>query len=149
MSRFPLALFVLAIGLATNLHAMVATDLIGTWTIDAEATWTSILAAPQMKQMTEDQLTAAKPMFIAQMTAVKVDISADKMSLTQGAQTQEQTYKVLSSEGGTLTLEVTEPTGKVKTNTASMKDGKLNIVDNGMAMVMIKAESKEEKKDAK
>ena len=93
--------------------------VVGSWTLDADE---------MLKSVPEEQRKLAAPM----MKAMQMDITftKDTVSVTgsmMGKKIQESsTYKVVKTDGDTLTIEITDK-GKTKPGTIIVKDGKLQL----------------------
>lgn len=129
----------LAIGLALQLHAATAKDLLGEWTVDANATWDAMKSSPQFAGIPAEQQGAVKAMFAQQMSQMAFIVTADKIVSTMGEKKEESSYKVLGIEGDKISTESTDAKGKVEKTDITVKGDSLvltNLDQPGMMMVL-------------
>lgn len=142
MSRILSSLICLCLAFATQAHAATAADLIGVWSVDAEATWDKMKALPQFAAAKPEQVTQMKAMF----NAMGYEVTKDKMISTMAGQRKEDSYTVSKVEGDSLVTDSTDAAGKKEqTKVEFLKDGSLlltNLANPAQVMVLKKAAAK-------
>lgn len=144
MIRFATAplrlLLLLALGLTLQLHAATAKDMLGEWTVDANATWDAMKSSPQFAGIPPEQQGAVKAMFAQQMGQMTFNVTADKIITSMGADKKdESTYKVLGIDGDKISTESTDSKGKVEKTDITVKGDTLvltNVSQPDMTMVL-------------
>lgn len=115
-------LLCLAIGLALQLHAATAKDILGEWMLDGAATWEAMKTSPQIAAMPPEQQKMVGEMMVKQMSGASTTVTADKLISTKPDGTKEEsTYKVTKTEGDKITTESTKADGKVETTEITVK----------------------------
>lgn len=142
MSRILASLICLCLAFATQAYAATAADLIGSWSVDADATWDKMKAQPQFAAAKPEQVTQVKAMF----GSMSYEITKDKMISSMAGQKKEETYTVSKGEGDSLVTESTDAVGKKeKSKVEFLKDGSLlltNLDNPAQQMVLKKAAAK-------
>lgn len=142
MSRFLASLICLCLAFATQAHAATAADLIGSWSVDADATWEKMKIVPQFAALPPEKVPQIKAMF----AAMNYEVTKDKMISTANGQKKEETYTVTKGEGDTLITESTDAAGKKEqTKVEFLKDGSMvltNLANPAQQMVLKKAAKK-------
>jgi hypothetical protein len=110
------------------LAAATAKDLVGTWVIDVEATWTALQGLPEMKALPPEAVNIAKSAFVTQASGMSWVFTEDKVTTMVNGMKQEETYVVIDSTGDTLTTESTAADGKKERS-------KVRLINDGMELV--------------
>lgn len=110
------------------LAAATAKDLVGTWGIDVEATWTALQGLPEMKSLPPEAAKIAKSAFVTQAAGMSWTFTEDKVTTMVNGMKQEETYVVIDSTGDTMTTESTTAEGKKERS-------KVRLVNDGMELV--------------
>ena len=133
-------LLCLVIGVATQLHAATAKDILGDWVLDGTATWEAMKTAPQIAAMPPEQQKMVGEMMIKQMNGASTTVTADKLiSTTPDGKVEESTYKVTGIEGDKVSTESTKADGKVETTHILVNGDVLTLTNPahpGMTLVM-------------
>jgi hypothetical protein len=133
-------LLLLALGLVLQLHAATAKDILGEWTVDANATWDAMKSSPQFAGIPPEQQDAVKAMFAQQMGQMTFTVTADKIISSMGPDKKdESSYKVLGIDGDKISTESTDSKGKVEKTDITVKGDTLtlsNVSQPGMSMVL-------------
>ncbi len=129
MIRFCLALLLL-IFTTTSGMAAAAKDLIGTWTVDAEATWNKLKDLPQVKALPPEVANTAKSAFVTQSAGMVFIITDKKITTTIGGTTREESYEIISIDGEVITAEGTDPEGKKERSL-------IRIIEGGMELTSV------------
>jgi hypothetical protein len=122
------------------LAAATAKDLLGTWTIDIEATWASLQGLPQIKQLPPEAAKMAKDAFATQGAGMTWTFTDSKVTSVVNGQPQEETYVVISENGDTIVTESTNAEGKKERSTIRLIDGGMTLIPeaNPLAKVVLK-----------
>ena len=107
-----IATALLLVTTALHLAAAAATDLLGTWAVDADATWEKLKDLPQIKALPPDFATQAKDAFATQSAGMTFTFTTDRLTTTTAGVKREETYTIVSNEGDTITAEGTDDQGK-------------------------------------
>lgn len=107
-----LAIALLLVATALHLAAASATDLLGTWTIDTDATWDKLKELPQLKALSPEQAVLVKSTFSTQSAGISYTFTADRLTSTTAGVKKDETYTIVSIEGDTITAEGTDDQGK-------------------------------------
>lgn len=137
--RFCLALM-LAVVTTSLSFAADAKDMIGTWAVDAEATWNKLKELPQIKTLPPEIAATAKSAFVTQSSGMIFTFTADKITTAFGGTKREESYVVLSIDGDTITAEGTDPEGKKERSLIRLVDGgmELTSVSDPMQKVVLR-----------
>lgn len=95
-----------------HLAAAAATDLLGSWTVDPDATWEKLKDLPQLKALPPETAALAKSAFATQSAGMSFTFTADRLTTTTAGVKREETYTIVSIEGDTITAEGTDDQGK-------------------------------------
>lgn len=130
----------LSVACLVQLQAASARDLVGTWTVDVEATWNALQGLPEMKQLPPEAAAIAKSAFTTQAAGMTWTFTEDKVTSLVNGMKQEETYVVLSSTGDTLVTESTNAEGTKERSTVRLTGGGMELVPaaNPLAKVVLK-----------
>lgn len=122
------------------LTAATAKDLVGTWTIDIEATWAGLQNLPEMKALPPETAKVAKAAFAAQGAGMTWTFTENKVTSVASGVPQEEAYVVISENGDTIVTESTSAEGKKERSTIRLIDGGMTLVPdaNPLAKVVLK-----------
>ena len=110
------------------LAAASAKDLVGTWTVDVDATWLKLKDLPELKALPPEMANAAKAAFSAQ-GANMIFIFTDKLlTTTVGAIKREESYVVISTDSDSITTESTDAEGKKERSVVKFVDGAMELM---------------------
>lgn len=142
MSRLLASFVCLCLAFAVQAHAATAADLVGSWSVDPDATWEKMKSVPQFAALPPEKVPQIKAMF----AGMSYEVTKDKITATVNGQTKEEAYVVLKVEGDTLVTESTNAAGKKEqTRNEFLKDGTLvltNLANPAQQMVLKKAAKK-------
>jgi RNA polymerase sigma factor (sigma-70 family) len=117
-----------------NLHAVVATDLIGNWQVDGEATCEANSSDPDFMALSADE----KKKVLAAFNAMKFSVDANKILCEQSDGSEEQPYQVVEIAGDVMTIEVTLAGGEKKKNAVHFQNGKVRWEIDDIMFIMAK-----------
>ncbi len=120
--------------------AAAAKDMVGTWTVDTEATWNKLKDLPQMKALPPEMAATAKSAFAAQSGGMIFTFTNDRITTVVAGVKREETYVIISIDGDTITAEGTDPEGKKERSLIRFVDGgmELTSVSDPMQKVVLK-----------
>jgi hypothetical protein len=120
--------------------AASAKDMIGTWTVDAEATWNKLKDLPQIKNLPPDVANGAKSAFLNQATGMIFTFTDKLLTTSFGGTKREETYVIISIDGDTITSEGTDAEGRKERSLIRFVDGgmELTSVSEPMQKVVLK-----------
>ena len=96
------AAVVLSLLAASRLAAVSAADLVGTWEVDAPATWESMKTMPEITALPPEQQAMVKATVLTQFQSTTFEFTSDKLVSVIGGQRKEESYTVTRTEGDTL-----------------------------------------------
>lgn len=120
-----LATILLLAATALHLAAASAGDLIGTWTVDADATWDKLKDLPQIKALAPEHATLAKSTFATQSAGMSFTFTADRITTTVAGVKREETYTIVSIAGDTITAEGTDEQGKKEKSIITFENNRM------------------------
>jgi hypothetical protein len=126
MNRFILAmlLFVLTTTLAM---AATAKDMVGSWSVDIDATWNKLKDLPEMKALTPEMSATVKSAFATQSGSMLITFTDDRITTVVGGVKREETYVIISIDGDTITAEGTDSEGKKERSLIRFADGTMEL----------------------
>jgi hypothetical protein len=135
-------LFALLLTAMTTSFMMAATakDMVGTWTVDVEATWNKLKDMPQMKALPQEMAATAKSAFAQQSGGMSFTFTDDRITTVIGGVKREETYVIISIDNDTITAEGTDPEGKKERSLIRFIEGgmELTSVSDPLQKVMLK-----------
>ena len=122
------------------LAAASAKDLVGTWTVDVDATWLKLKDLPELKALPPEMANAAKAAFSTKGAGM-IFIFTDKLlTTTIGAVKREESYVVISTDSDSITTESTDAEGNKERSVVKFVDGAMELmsVSDPMKKVVLK-----------
>jgi hypothetical protein len=118
------------ISLCTSTLAMAAVsgkDMVGTWTVDANATWLKLKDVPELRALPPEYAATVKSAFMSQAENMIFTITDSSITTTVAGQKREEKYVILSISGDTITAEGTDETGTKAQSRLQFIDGKMEL----------------------
>jgi hypothetical protein len=110
------------------LAAANAKDLVGTWTVDVDATWLKLKDLPELKALPPEMANAAKAAFSAQGANMIFNFTDKLLTTTIGAIKREESYVVISTDSDSITTESTDAEGKKECSVVKFVDGAMELM---------------------
>ena len=128
------------------LAAATAADLVGTWTVDADATWDKLKDLPQLKALAPEHAALAKSTFATQSAGMSFTFTADRITTTTAGVKREETYVIVSTTGDTIVAEGTDEQGKKERSEIRFEGDRmiLTSVSDPLQKVVLKKKAKKE-----
>jgi hypothetical protein len=113
MNRFLTPVLTLTLSLLATAHASAATasDFLGKWVVDTDATWAEAAKNPKLAEVPAAEQVEVKKKLEASFASVSYEATADTFTTTSPgakggpAKVTKEAYKVLSIDGDTLNIE--------------------------------------------
>ena len=110
------------------LAAASAKDLVGTWTVDVDATWLKLKDLPELKALPPEIANAAKAAFSAQGANMIFNFTDKLLTTTVGAIKREESYVVISTDSDSIITESTDGEGKKERSVVKFVDGAMELM---------------------
>ena len=110
------------------LAAASAKDLVGTWTVDVDATWLKLKDVPEIKALPPEMAATVKSAFAAQGTGMTFTFSENLLTTMVGAVKREESYVVISSDSDSITTESTDSEGKKERSIVKFVNGTIELM---------------------
>jgi hypothetical protein len=122
------AILMLCLATCAPLLAASAKDLLGTWTVDVDATWAKLKDLPELKALPPEMANVAKSAFAAQGAGMTFTFTENTLTTMVGGQKREETYVVVSSDSDSLTTESTDQQGAKERSVVRFVDGAMELM---------------------
>lgn len=116
-------------GVALHAPAVEATDLVGTWTVDVDATWDKLKALPQVAALPPDQVGMVKATLEDQLRSTEFTFTADTLTSTSGGVQKQEKFQVTKTQGDTLFTTDTSADQKVTHSSIQVSPTRLTITN--------------------
>lgn len=105
----------------------MAADLIGTWTVDVDATWGRMtVAQPQLAELPLDQSKGIKDT----LAGISYEVTKDKMIIVINDRKKEEPYTVTKGDGDSLIAESTDANGMTtKSRVEFLQGGRMMLIN--------------------
>jgi hypothetical protein len=110
------------------LAAASAKDLVGTWTVDVDATWLKLKDLPELKALPPEMAHTAKAAFSAQGANMIFNFTDKLLTTTVGAIKREESYVVISTDSDSIITESTDGEGKKERSVVKFVDGAMELM---------------------
>ena len=110
------------------LAAASAKDLVGTWTVDVDATWLKLKDLPELKALPPEMANTAKAAFSAQGANMIFNFTDKLLTTTVGAIKREESYVVISTDSDSIITESTDGEGKKERSVVKFVDGAMELM---------------------
>lgn len=110
------------------LAAASAKDLVGTWTVDVDATWLKLKDLPELKALPPEMANAAKAAFNAQGANMIFNFTDKLLTTTVGAIKREESYVVISTDSDSIITESTDGEGKKERSVVKFVDDAMELM---------------------
>ncbi len=110
------------------LAAASAKDLVGTWTVDVDATWLKLKDLPELKALPPEMANTAKAAFSAQGANMIFNFTDKLLTTTIGAIKREESYVVISTDSDSIITESTDGEGKKERSVVKFVDGAMELM---------------------
>jgi hypothetical protein len=122
---------VLALVGAPQLQGASAADLVGSWTVDGDATWDSLRNSPEVsKQLTglaPEMIEQVKSAMLTQVAATTYQFTTDKLISVANGLRREESYKISATSGNVLTADCIDDQGKASQSKVTVTKDRLEI----------------------
>jgi hypothetical protein len=130
----PLVLAVLlALGLAPLLHGAGAADLVGSWSVDGDATWDGLRKSPQISKqlagLAPEMVEQVKSTMLTQVAATTYQFTTDKLISVVNGLRREESYKIIATAGNVLTADCLDDQGKASQSKVTVGKDRLEIAN--------------------
>lgn len=140
MQRSSLALVPLFLALALLLAPPLqgagagASEMIGSWSIDGDATWDamrrSAQIAKQLNGLAPDMVEQIKSTMLAQVAATTYQFTADKLISVANGVRREEHYTITATSGNVLTADCLDDLGKASQSKVTVSRDRLEIANS-------------------
>jgi RNA polymerase sigma factor (sigma-70 family) len=113
----------------------VSAELIGTWSIDGDATWESF--SPDISKLTASELVEYEQIRRASWANLSIEITSDKIIAHHDSGEDVAPYQVRGINGGVATIELTTTTGSRMNCTAELTGSTLRMTFEEPAMTLV------------
>lgn len=110
------------------LAAASAKDLVGTWTVDVDATWLKLKDLPELKALPPEMANTAKAAFSAQGANMIFNFTDKLLTTTVGTIKREESYVVISTDSDSIITESTDGEGKKERSVVKFVDGAMELM---------------------
>lgn len=110
------------------LAAANAKDLVGTWTVDVDATWLKLKDLPELKALPPEMANTAKAAFSAQGANMIFNFTDKLLTTTVGTIKREESYVVISTDSDSIITESTDGEGKKERSVVKFVDGAMELM---------------------
>ena len=110
------------------LAAASAKDLVGTWTVDVDATWLKLKDLPELKALPPEMANTAKAAFNAQGANMIFNFTDKLLTTTVGAIKREESYVVISTDSDSIITESTDGEGKKERSVVKFVDDAMELM---------------------
>ncbi len=111
-------------------EAAQAADLVGTWSVDVDATWDHLKKMPEVTALSSEQAAQVKTMLIDQMKSAVFTFSADTLTSDASGVKKEEKYTVTRTDGDTLYTTDTAADGHVGHSQIDVAAKRLTITNS-------------------
>ncbi len=122
-----------ALALAPPLPGAGASDLVGSWSVDGDATWDCLSKSPQIAKqlagLAPEMIEQVKATMLTQVAATTYQFTADKLICVANGLRREESYKVTASNGDVLTADCIDDQGKVIQSRVTVAKDRLEIAN--------------------
>jgi hypothetical protein len=123
----------LALVMAPALHGAGASDLVGSWSVDGDATWDSLRKSPQIAKqlagLAPEMIEQVKSTMLTQVAATSYQFTADKLISVANGLRREESYKISASNGNVLTADCIDDQGKASQSKVTVAKDRLEITN--------------------
>ena len=123
----------LALALAPLLPGAGASDLVGSWTVDGDATWDSLRKssqiAKQLDGLAPDMVEQIKSTMLTQIAATTYQFTTDKLISVANGVRREESYKITATSGNVLTADCLDDQGKASQSKVTVPKDRLEITN--------------------
>jgi hypothetical protein len=110
------------------LAAASVKDLVGTWTVDVDATWLKLKDLPELKALPPEMASMAKAAFSTQGAGMTFTFTDTLLTTMIGAVKREEHYVVISTDSDSITTESPDAEGKKERSIVKFVDGAMELM---------------------
>jgi hypothetical protein len=123
----------LALSLAPQLDAASASDMVGVWSVDGDATWDSLKKSPQISKqlagLAPDMIEQIKTTMLTQVAATTYQFTTDKLISISNGLRREERYTITATAGNVLTADCTDDQGKKSQSKVTITPDRLVLLN--------------------